>query len=57
MSAGDVALVSCEVVSVDVVVTVMSTWPLPDGGVAVIDVALLTVKVALVPPNNTLVVE
>jgi hypothetical protein len=57
VSAGDVALVSCEVVSVDVVVTVMSTWPLPDGGVAVIDVALLTVKVALVPPNNTLVVE
>jgi hypothetical protein len=39
-----------------VVVTVMSTVPaLPAGEVAVIDVAELTVKVALVEPNFTAV--
>ena len=54
MSAAPVALVSVEVPSVDCVVTVTSTWPVPAGGVAVMDDALFTVNgVAGLPPNDT----
>ena len=54
MLAARVALVCVEVPSVDLVVTVTSTWPVPAGGVAVMDDALFTVTdVAGLPPNDT----
>jgi len=56
VSALVVALVCVEDPSVDTVVTVMSTCPVPEGGVAVIDEALIGEKATLVPPNDTPVV-
>src|SRR6202035_1610755 len=57
VSFEDIRLVCVEVPSVDWVVTVMSTCPLPAGGVAVINDGLVTVKaVAAVAPNETALV-
>ena len=50
------ALVCVEVPSVDSVVTVTSTRPVPGGGVAVIDVALIGVKLAAAPAKDTALV-